>query len=411
LLDRLSNQPDVEIFPQKGFAMKVARRISLLVVLVLHASAVVAQADAEAEAAAHEAFGNRFATIVQSMNLGSFDLFAAAIDKEDFLDRIYGLRLIDPKVKKQFQENFVTSLPGMIGSIVADTEGGVHATLLGFASRGNRGRAVVRYDYPGFQFNYHEYDLRLDDQGRVIIIDWTDFLEGERVTDGIGTSLVMALPSKSAVRKLVDFRNPSEREVFQLTELLKAVRDRRVDKYFAVNAELDERMKGQRIVVLSAVQLTKTVRDRRKMRTALSAMAKYFPDEPLYSLMLLDYYFPSRKYAEAMQSLLRLQERLDTDDAAMDARLSAAALVMADADSANRYADQAVEREPGLELGWWSALRARLALSQYDRAVEALQNLEQQFGHALGPEELQGQKGFEGLVASDEYRGWVATRK
>jgi tetratricopeptide (TPR) repeat protein len=411
LLDRLSNQPDVEIFPQKGFAMKVARRISLLVVLVLHASAVVAQADAEAEAAAHEAFGNRFATIVQSMNLGSFDLFAAAIDKEDFLDRIYGLRLIDPKVKKQFQENFVTSLPGMIGSIVADTEGGVHATLLGFASRGDRGRAVVRYDYPGFQFNYHEYDLRLDDQGRVIIIDWTDFLEGERVTDGIGTSLVMALPSKSAVRKLVDFRNPSEREVFQLTELLKAVRDRRVDKYFAVNAELDERMKGQRIVVLSAVQLTKTVRDRRKMRTALSAMAKYFPDEPLYSLMLLDYYFPSRKYAEAMQSLLRLQERLDTDDAAMDARLSAAALVMADADSANRYADQAVEREPGLELGWWSALRARLALSQYDRAVEALQNLEQQFDHALGPEELQGQKGFEGLVASDEYRGWVATRK
>lgn len=391
--------------------MKVVRRISLLVMLVLHASAVVAQAEAEAEAAAHEAFGNSFATIVQSMNLGSFDRFAAAIDKEDFLDRIYGLRLIEPKVKKQFQESLLTSLPGMVRSSVADTEGNVRATMLGFASRGNRGRAVVRYDYPGFQFNYHEYDLRLDDQGRLIIVDWIDFLEGERITDGIGISLVMALPSKSAVRKLVDFRNPSEREVFQLTELLKAVRDRRLDKYFEVYADLDDRMQGQRIVVLSAVQLTKAARDRRKMRSALVAMAKYFPDEPLYSLMLLDYYFPSRKYEEAKQSLLQLQQRLDVDDAAMDARLSAAALVMADADSANRYADQAVEREPGLELGWWSALRARLALSQYERAVEALQNLEQQFGHTLGPEELQGQKGFEGLLASDEYKGWVASRE
>lgn len=392
--------------------MKVVRQIFLLFIFAAMLPSVsLGQAEAEAEAAAHQAFRDEFQNIVNAMNLGSTAPFVASIEQNDFLDRIYGLRLIDQKVKKQFQESFVQRLPAMIDSEIANAEGGTRATLLGFASRGDRGRAVVRYDYADFQFNYHEYDLRLDENGSLVIIDWFDFLKGERYSDGVGNTLVMAMPGKSAVRKLVDFKNISEHEIFQMTELLKAVRDRRVDKYFEMVAGLDEKLKRQRIVVLSGVHLTKAVRDRRKMRTALASMARYFPEEPLYSLMLLDYYFPSRKYEEAMQSLLRLEQRLDVEDAAMKARLSAAALIMGDADNANLYADRAVSLEPGLELGWWSALRARLALSQFERSVEALQQLEQQFGHALGPAELQGQKGFEILLASEEYKEWAAARQ
>ena len=392
--------------------MKVVRQIFLLFIFAAMLPSVsLGQAEAEAEAAAHQAFRDEFQNIVNAMNLGSTAPFVASIEQNDFLDRIYGLRLIDQKVKKQFQESFVQRLPAMIDSEIANAEGGTRATLLGFASRGDRGRAVVRYDYADFQFNYHEYDLRLDENGSLVIIDWFDFLKGERYSDGVGNTLVMAMPGKSAVRKLVDFKNISEHEIFQMTELLKAVRDRRVDKYFEMVAGLDEKLKRQRIVVLSGVHLTKAVRDRRKMRTALASMARYFPEEPLYSLMLLDYYFPSRKYEEAMQSLLRLEQRLDVEDAAMKARLSAAALIMGDADNANLYADRAVSLEPGLELGWWSALRARLALSQFERSVEALQQLEQQFGHALGPAELQGHKGFEKLLSSEEYKEWAAARQ
>jgi hypothetical protein len=392
--------------------MKTVQRIFLSIVIVtILASMSMAQTDVEAEAAAKQVFRDNFAGIIDALNLGTFELFITAIDQQDFLDRIYGLRLIDQKVKKQFQESFVQNFPRMIESELADSEGEVRATVLGFASRGNRGRAVVRYDFADFQFSYHEYDLRLDDKGRLIIIDWIDFLQGERITDGIGNSLVMSLPSKVAVRKLVDDKNIGEHEVFQVTEMLKAVRDRRVDKYFEIVAGLDENLKRQRIVVLSGVQLTKVVRDRRKMRTALVSMAKYFPEEPLYSLMLLDYYFPARKYEEAMQALVRLQTRLDVADGAMEARLSAAALIMGDVDNANLFADAAVDREPGLELGWWSALRARLALDQFDRSVDALRQLEGAFGYELGPTELASQDGFADLLASDDFKAWAATRQ
>ena len=52
------------------------------------------------------------------------------------------------------------------------------------------------------------------------------------------------------------------------------------------------------------------------MRTALIQMANYFPDEPLYSLMLLDYYVPSKMYEEAVAALRRTYDQFEFDDAA-----------------------------------------------------------------------------------------------
>ena len=43
--------------------------------------------------------------------------------------------------------------------------GGARYVLLGLESSGDFGRAVVRVDLDNFQFNYLEFDLRLDSQG------------------------------------------------------------------------------------------------------------------------------------------------------------------------------------------------------------------------------------------------------
>jgi len=108
--------------------------------------------------------------------------------------------------------------------------------------------------------------------------------------------------------------------------------------------------------------------------------------------------------------LRRTYEQFDFDDAAMEARLSAIVLVMGDSADASALADRAIELESGLELGWWSALRARVALSNFAGAAEALQQLEQHHGHSLGPEALERDKSFAALLASDEFKTWAASR-
>jgi tetratricopeptide (TPR) repeat protein len=203
----------------------------------------------------------------------------------------------------------------------------------------------------------------------------------------------------------------NDRELFQFGELLKSARDRKLDRYLEIHDGLEPRFQRQRIVVESSVQIARKTRKRRQMIAALAIMAEHYPTEPLYSLMLLDYYFPSRKYEEAFLALQLLSDRLDVEDAAMDARLSAAALVMENSQDATAYAEMALEREPGLELAWWSALNARAASSDFAGSVVALQQLEAEFGYKLGPDALQKNPGFAPLIASDEFKGWLETRQ
>lgn len=382
----------------------------LIVLLVVPALADDADDREELELARQQAFRSGFTTIVESLNLGTFDLLVSSINREEFIDRIFGLRLISQTIQRDFRENMQTQFADLIKSGFAVSEDGVKATLLGVESRGDRGRAVVRFDLPELQFGYHEYELILDKKNRVIVVDWVDFLRGEGFTDGVGVSLTIALPSKQAMRKLIDYKNVKDSDLFQFTELLKAARDRRADRYIDIINNLSPEMQRQRIVVLTGVQLTKTIKSRRMMRTALIQMANHFPEEPLYSLMLLDYYVPSKMYEEAVAALRRTYEQFDFDDAAMEARLSAIVLVMGNSADASALADRAIELEPGLELGWWSALRARVASSNFAGAAEALQQLEQHHGHSLGPEALERDKSFAALLASDEFKTWAASR-
>jgi hypothetical protein len=393
--------------------MKIQTTILAAFSLLSMSAASFAQDSYEAaeklEQQRQEIFQTQMPLVVESLNLGTFELFAGSIDRQDFLDRIYGLRLIDQRLKRDFNDRMEFQFESLLKDGFRDSKGKVNATLLGVESRGDRGRALVRYNLPDLQYSYHEYDLRLDEDNSVVIIDWVDYLQGDRFTTSVGNSLVMAAPSEAAVRKLIDFQNVKESDLFQLRELLKAGRDRQTSRYSEIYADLDESLRRQRIVVLQNVLLSRAINNRRFLRQALVVMAEYFPDEPLYSLMLLDYYVPTQQFEEAIAGLKRTYAKFGFDDAAMEARISAITLAMGNAEDAAAYAERAVLFEPGFELGWWSALRARVATADFPGAVEALQRLEQDHGHKLRAEQLQGDKSFAALLASDEFKTWSAS--
>lgn len=363
------------------------------------------------EADRQAAFRNGMEAIVADLNRLNYNSLLNAIDQDDMLERIYGLRLIDQQVKKSFGDRLEVTWADMIRSGFPETEDGLKARLIGVESRGQLGRAVVRFDLPDFQFNYHEYDLRLTGSGKMLVVDWTDYLDGRKFSDAVGESLVMGMPGQPAMRKLLDFRNVSDVELFQFGELLKAARDGRLSRYLEILGQMDERFQRQRIVVETTVRVARQARRRREMLAGLESMARYYPSEPRYALLLLDHYFPTRKYEQATNALLGLYRKLGFDDAAMEARLSAAALVMGNTGDAAGHADKALNLEPDLELGWWSALNARTTLEDYAGAVEALGVLADQFGYDLGRDALGRDPTYRGLLASAEFEAWLGSRE
>ena len=405
--------------------MRNTIRVPLLVALATLFALPVAADDLEKarqeELERQEAFREGFTEIVNDLNYQSFDRFVAAIDREAMVDRIYGLRLIDPRIKRSFEENLEDSFPHMVqtGAGIARAgivpirgmpESGLRITLVGIESRGDRGRGVIRIDLDNFQFNYQEFDLRLDSRGNVIIFDWIDYLAGMSFSESIGRYLVLATPSKQALRKFLDIPNASERELYLFGELMKAARDGNLDKYFELRDGLAPRLQQQRIVIETSVLAARAKRQRRAMVGALGVMAEQFPQEPLYALMLLDYFFPQKKFDEGAAALQSLSRELGFADAAMDARMSAALLAAGNVSEAVTYADKALDREPALELGWLSALNARNAAADYPGAVESLATLEADFGYELGPEVLKKSRVFEDLMQSEAFAGWLQTR-
>ena len=284
----------------------------------------------------------------------------------------------------------------------------MRARLLTVESRGTRGRAVVRFDMSHFRFNYIEYQLELDDEDRLRVLDWDDYMRGYRVSERIGLLLVQGQPSVNAVRKLIDFPNVQEREVFQVMEVLKAARDMDFERFFNIFENLDEKLQRQRAVLIVGLGAARDARRRRNQRTMLVAIDRYYPNEPLFALSLLDYYFPAKQFEKAHDALVRVTRKLRIDDAVSNARLSSATLVMGKVDDAVAYAAKSVQQEPDLELGWWAVLRAQVAAGDFATAVEALGQLTGQFGHTLDPAALAKDPSLKKFSESSEYRDWYA---
>ena len=65
--------------------------VFLLMLLVVPALADDAADEKALELARQDAFRSGFSTIVESLNLGTFDLLVSSINREEFIDRIFGL--------------------------------------------------------------------------------------------------------------------------------------------------------------------------------------------------------------------------------------------------------------------------------------------------------------------------------
>jgi tetratricopeptide (TPR) repeat protein len=382
-------------------------------VLLLAAHAAVPQTELEAQAAAEaikqEAFRQGMTDVVGSLNSGSYVNVTRALDRDDFVDRIFGLRLIDGTLKRDFRDDMKEpdKWNGFVESLFQDeAEKGIRGTLLLVESRGDRGRAVVRYDMSFFRANYHEYDLRLDSNGHMYIIDWKDYYWGHTATDRIGLMLVQARPNENAARKLVSLSNAREPQIFQVMEILKATRDRDFNRFTQIMEAMDEKLRKEPSIVKLGLDTARAARKRRVQRDMLTIIDENYADDPLFAQALMDLYLPAKRYQDALDTLDALGNHLRIDDALIKARKSSILLAMEQVEDAHALAMESVEQEPGLELGWWSVLRARVTAENYGSAIEALEVLEDDFDHSLGPDALSKDPMFRPLMLSAEYRTW-----
>ena len=349
-------------------------------------------------------------SIMQGLNDNSFSRFHSATNEKVLTARIFDGRLIGADAKRAFTQDFDGSIERMFAASFPESKSDILATIVDFQMRGNEGRAVVRYAASGYRYSYHVYELELDAKGRISIVDWIDYYQGERFSVEAGLALVMAMPSKPATRNLMDNKTISDRDAFQVGELFKAVRDQNRARFFQIYDDLDATLHREKVIVRLHLQVALRARDKARTESALQDLVQAFPDDALQSLRLVEFYIPMRRYQDAIDALVLLEEGLGITDGALASLKAMAALADGNAADAETFANQAAKAEPTLEVAWWSLLRAHTAAENYAGATEAMTRLEDDFGLTLDGQKLARDRFLKVLADKPEFLAWRSSR-
>ncbi len=385
--------------------MKIAKRITTIVVLTF---LVTPGSAAENDA---KAFG-QFQEILQSIDQKSFEIFSKVLDQTDLANRVYSHQPVEDDVRAIFNGNFWELIEAGFLHYLPPEGSKVKAELIQFSFEDGRGQACVRYSRANYEYTYQVFDLRHDRRGRIRVVDWFDSKAGQTFTADIGEDLITLMPTKVATRKIVSIENPTDLQLFQVTEILKAIRDAQPPRFFEIYDEFDDQLKREPLIAKNAVIMAYGVKDIDRFRQSVEIFVEVYSEDANQALIMSDYYLVLEDYQQSFEMLRRYHQSFKIKEGAIPAKLSALALATGNTDDAEKFALEATVNEPTLELGWWSLLRVRAAAKDYQGALPALTYLEDNFEHRLDEAKLRRDKfrAFASLASSQEFKDWRGSR-
>ena len=357
----------------------------------------------------------QFDAVIEGLNNNTFSDFERAVDEKALVNRIFGTRVIDLDAREQFASGFSAALQQMfISSFPAartqsEAGGEIIGTIIAFQFKDGQGRAIVRYEGEGYRFSYHSYELTRS-RSKLVIVDWFDYYNSTWFSEDVGNALVRAMPARDSVRSVMKTPGPTDGQVFQLGELLKAVRDQNPRRFFQIYDGLDEALHDEPHVLVLNYQFCRKLGDSTRLNQAVQSLVAAFPGDALFSLGLSRYYIGRNLFEEAIVELDRFESALGMKDGVSESYKATSAMALGDFERAETFALSATQVEPELELSWWTLLRARTAAQNYAGATEAMTQLEERFGHLLIPQKLRRDRFLKTLINQQEYKDWRARR-
>ena len=385
--------------------MKRLVLIAAIAVFAFHATPLRA---AEDDANARE----QFLEVLNAINNNSFEQIKDSIDKADLTNRVINIRPLEEDTRIWFNANFWEVIEPKFRGLMPEQNEMKKMELVDFRFENRKGSAVLRYRRPNYSYFYQRIELRQNSRSQLKIVDVQRFNLRQSLVGEVGEYLVTRMPSRMATRNLLTKQDPTDEDVFQFTELLKAYRDRETDRFFQIYDQMDASLKGDLLLAKFAVLTAYYGKDEKRMIGIFPEFFDMFKDDPKYSLAIAETFLILGQYEKAYASMLEFRRRYKIKEGAIPSRLSALALALGRIEDAEKHALEATRDEPTLELAWWSLLRARSSAGDYSAAIEALTSLEDNFDQRLDASKLRRDKfgGFTGLAASQEFKDWRAGR-
>lgn len=312
------------------------------------------------------------------------------VDLEYIVHRALGTRTIDDERRREIARAIAES--GLLRQFCASVQGNAGIELISVtAVEGDTRRAVLRV----LSENALDYFvIEIGDTGRGVpaIFDVNALSAGTRLSEAIA-ELIPALGG-----------SPDERAVLTiaLAQLRAALRARDLPRARRALAAIPPAFRDQRSVMLAEVRVAQ-LDGPAQQRAAFDRFRARYPDDGALPLQSMDLLVREGRYDDALAEVDAL-DAVVGGDPWLEVVRSNIELARGDRDAAWRYADAARRRRPEMVAIHWHALSVALGRSDWTTAIEIIDTLQQHFGIELGPEHLEADPIYAGLLASDAWR-------
>lgn len=344
-------------------------------------------------------------TIVKMLSKQNADSFNNAINKTALLDRTFnGMPLNKHIIIARNELNSVLSQAGILMTNNLGEQ--TRLTFVKTRTVNNEHRALMRVDMRDRGMSYIDFILDKDSQGRIKIIDWHDYAQGQLYSTSLRQALVFMLPRDNSLFATILGESWIDNDsIERFSELSYLAVNHNYNQWLKQYRDLPDSLKYSRIILVTRVLIASAAGAESEYRSALKDVCTHVGDDPALSLMLVDHYLNERNYDAAHRALDRLSEYTG-GDAAIDLLKANVYLTEKNYLESIKHSQLAIMEDSSLEDAYWTLLAVSIHADHYDTAVETLLQLERQFGHAFDPDQIANIKGYEKFASSSIFADW-----
>jgi tetratricopeptide (TPR) repeat protein len=385
---------------------RILRMFCSLVALTAAANAVALPADPKSSNM--EAVGAQLATI---FNERQADTLGAMLDLSGLGTRVAANVYENEKGRTEFVRGFLKSAQGktLVNDFLAqlDRSEGSAARFMRVVARGSESRPLLRFDYGDSGFEYIEFVVQADTNGKPRIVDWAPLSSGELYSEVIGRmARILTEPAPGLIQNLLGMQQIDQATLKRMKAIAEMRRKGDLRGAFQEMEKLPAQIADSRVILVQRASLASEAGDDDGYRRTLARLEKLHGNDPAAAFMLLDHYFYAKDLPKCLQAITTIESRVGVDGMTQMLRSNIYATSGMHKEAVT-YATKSIDSEPERSDAYFTLAQSYVALGQFGEAIEVYTTLQDEFGYEFTKANFAEDATFNKFIASPQFKKWL----
>lgn len=344
-------------------------------------------------------------TLEASIIIGDPDFFNKHFNLEKTLENT----IKDIVVTDSFKQGFTSGVIGnlnvgeqIISSLGLDGD----YKFLHLKNTPNNGTSALFRVASSGGVNYHE--LFLTGSGdNISIEDFCIYISGLKFTTTLRQLYLSSIAHDKTNLKFDSTSLPLADKAFityqkKLNDISTYIDFQKYDSAYILIQKLPEVLLRDKSVILMELMIANKL-DPSTLQKTIDKYNQYFPNDPTINLMLMDFNFENKNYAETLVLIDSLDKKINGDPF-LNVLKADIFIAQKKYPEAEELLKKCIEKEPNSEKAYWDLVLVYLDQKKYADAVKLFPEVQKQIG--LNPAEFLPQEPYKDFWQSPEYLVW-----